>query len=364
MGGASSTHGGLAISFENSSCFAGQVVSGAVHISVTAPTNQGTLYLRFKGSEKTAWTTTTRTKVLGKYVTTVNYHSGRHKICNVSYPIYQFDHGLEPGGYSLPFCFRLPENIPSSLSFSEGSTGAHIFYKFHAKFVGISGEVIKGKEIIHMRQAVYALQRDLAQKKNAVLKTWCCVNKGSCEVDVSYPQDTFNPLQHATFYAIVDNSLSKLSITSVTCNFGFTLRLREDGSQTFLVKRTVISKTIPLSIPPGTCGKSNPIEFTLHFDDVRAVLENMFTTRGHLIECIYTTEIEARTDGSCMCCGDYANIISPINIIPSLTYVAPPPPRPQDWSPTILDSVTLAYDTKYDVPLVGKPKSLNVIPSL
>ena len=364
MGGKSSTHGGLAITFENSSCFTGQEVFGAVHISVTAPTTQGTLYLRFKGIEETQWTTTKRTRIAGKTVTTMTDHGGKLKICNVSYPIYNFDHGLDIGGYTLPFCFRLPDNIPSSLSYSEGRTLASIEYKFHAKFVGISGEIIKGKEIIHMRQAVYTLQKDLAQKKTAVLRTWCCINKGTCEVDVSYPQDTYSPSEKGKFYAIVDNSLSKLSITSATCKFGYSLRLREDGASTNLIRNTLITKTIPLSIPPGTCGKSNPVEFTIDFDEAREVLARMLTTKGNLIECVYTTDIEAQTDGFCMCCGDYANVISPLNIIPNLSCVLQPPPKPQNWSPTMLDSVSLAFDTRYDVPLVLKPRPISALSGL
>ena len=61
MGGKSSTHDGIAFSFENSICTAGEIITGVLNVSVTKSTGPGTLSLRFKGVEKTAWVT--RTKV-------------------------------------------------------------------------------------------------------------------------------------------------------------------------------------------------------------------------------------------------------------------------------------------------------------
>ena len=66
-------------------------------------------------------------------------------------------------------------------------------------------------------------------------------------------------------------------------------------------------------------------------------------------------EIEAETDGSCMSCGDYAKIISPINIIPNIIAEEVGLQAPQEWAPQMLNMVELHYDMSNDVPLTQKP---------
>ena len=359
MGGNSSTHGGIAFSFENSTCIAGEIITGVLNVSVTKSSGPGTLYLRFKGIEKTNWVT--RTKRGKDYHNT--YHTGRHKICNVSYPIYNFDHGLAEGGYSLPFSFRLPEHIPSTFSYQPGSslfetgpTSAVIKYKFFGKFVGLSNELIKGKQEVTVRHLSYSFEKSVEQKVKANFKTWCCVQKGSCELSVSYPQDSYNPSQNAKFYAIVDNSQSKLSIVQVVCRFGYTMRLRDNQNRTHLVKKNLIEKRLSLTMKAGQQEKSQQVEFDIDFREVQETLRHMFTTKNNLIECIYTNDIEAETDGCCMCCGDYAKIVSPINIIPNILAEHVAPQIPQGWAPQMLNSVELHYDMRNDVPLTDRPE--------
>ena len=272
MGGKSSTHGGIAFSFENSICIAGEVITGVLNVSVTKSSGPGTLYLRFKGIEKTNWVS--RTKTGRNTVTTT--HNGRHKICNVSYPIYNFDHGLAEGGYSLPFSFRLPEHIPSSFDyhkefslFGGDAITAVIKYKFFGKFVGLSNEVIKGKQQVTVRRLSYTFEKSVEQKVRAYFKTWCCLNKGSCELSVSYPQDSYNPTQNAKFFAIVDNSQSKIPILQVVCRFGYTMRLKDDHNYAHVVKKNLIEKRLILNMNAGQQEKSQQIEFDIDLNEVQ-----------------------------------------------------------------------------------------------
>jgi hypothetical protein len=350
MGSNSSTHGGIAFSFENSTCIAGQVVTGTINLSVTKPSGPGTLYLRFKGVEKTHWTTRRKQ---GKIHYTES-HGGRHKICNVSYPVYNFEHGVEVGGYSLPFSFNLPENISSSFSYESGTTQAHIKYKFFGKFIGLSNELIKGKQEVIVRHLSYSCEKTLEQKIKANFKTWCCVDKGSCEVSISYPQDTYNPSQNARFYAIVDNSQSKLSVNEVTCRFGFTLRMKDNFMGSHIVKCNLIESKAPVVMTPGQQGKSHQIEFNLDFSTVAGTLAHMFTTKNNLIECIYNNDIEAQTDGCCMCCGDYARVTSNISIVPNIVSLPVQPQIPDGWAPHFLQGVNLHFDAKNEIPLTER----------
>ena len=111
--------GSLVIQLEHWYSYSGQEISGLIHILVPAPLDPCTLFLRFKGKEKTSWTeskteTSTDSEGNSKSETINLYYSGKHKIVDFSIPIYSWSDGLMQGSYCLPFNFVLPTNIPGS----------------------------------------------------------------------------------------------------------------------------------------------------------------------------------------------------------------------------------------------------------
>jgi Arrestin (or S-antigen), N-terminal domain len=161
MGGSSTKYnrsGGIGIQLQNSSYFDGDDVSGLIHIYVTAPITQSTVYIIFKGKEVTHWeeTRTYTENINGRTETRtiVEHFHGKNRICNFNFPIYKFEYGLAPGGYSLPFTFRLPPKIPGTFHYINGSTRAIIEYKFHVKVVSLNKDNLKGKLPMNIRQRV------------------------------------------------------------------------------------------------------------------------------------------------------------------------------------------------------------------
>ena len=125
MGGANAKYnhnGGIFIQLENSAYFGGQEVAGMIHMNIISPMAPSTLYLIFKGKEQTHWEesrTISEQDVNGNSTsrTVVDYYTGKSRIVNFQYPIYRWDYPLPSGGYSLPFRFILPSNVPGSFHY-------------------------------------------------------------------------------------------------------------------------------------------------------------------------------------------------------------------------------------------------------
>ncbi|OMJ68275.1 hypothetical protein SteCoe_34328 [Stentor coeruleus] len=355
--GANNAHGGMAVQLENSSYQTGAEVVGMIHISLTASISPSTLYLCFVGKEKTKWVearTVSHTGPDGKiqHTTEYDHHSGKHYVCKYSFPIMKWDGGINQGNYSMPFSFRLPDNVPGSFNYEKDSNLASISYKIRMKLVGTSNELVKGKTLIHIRQNFdERFNQEISQNINAKLKTWCCVDQGTCKINVSYPQNSYNPSQIVQCHAQIDNSQSKLVVAGVVCNLFYSIRLKDHNGKTHFVKESILKNTVPIKIASGTSLlNTSAVEIKQDLPSIAHLLQSRYTTKGHLIECIYTNEVKADMDGVCMCCGDTPSINSYVNIVPN--FVMPQmymPPAPANWNPQMLQPIALQYDPRYEV---------------
>jgi hypothetical protein len=347
--GNSSTQG-LIIQLENASCFNGQELHGIIHLILESPLSDSTLFLSFIGLEETYWEETRiKTSEKANGDKTVS-HRGRKQICNFRYPLFSFDRGLLPGGYSFPFSLVLPTNIPGTFAYSLGTTHASITYRLHASLDCHGSKPIVGDCPVKIRQAALGCNTNLNQYKCAKMKTWCCKDQGLCKINVSYPQDAYHPSQVASFYAEIDNSLSKLCVNSVFCRFQYKIRLRSNGGATEFIRRNVIVEEIPVKIAPGANLLNDlGVEIKLNLPARRQLLENMYSTKGALIECMYTNVVGAQMDGTCMCCGDKPSVESVMYIVPNMIIVPTAPPQPPpDWNPQVYSEVRCQYDGKYE----------------
>ena len=231
-----------------------------------------------------------------------------------------------------------------------GSTKAEIKYKFHAKLISQRNEKLKGRTFINVRQQAFNYNMNVNIEKSAKLSSWCCKNKGYCKIHVSYPQDTYNPSQVADISAVVDNSNSLLSVTGISYRFFYSLRLKCSGKETHFSSRTLLSGDIPKRIPAGeSLLNQSGIEIKLNLPSKINELANMYSTKGQLIDCMYTNEVSATMDGSCMCCGDNPSVQSIMTIVPNVIMPPSAPEAPSDWNPVMLEPVSLHYDSRYEV---------------
>ena len=153
--------GGMHIELENALLFNGEAAIGMIHIMIQSPMKPSTLYLIFKGKETTHWEERDGDKRRSQDVTA--------RICNFHYPIYKWDYAIPPGGYSLPFNFTLPPQLPGSFLYEKDDTKAIIAYKFHAKLISIEKETIKARIPVHIRQGVIDYNAEFSLNKDARL---------------------------------------------------------------------------------------------------------------------------------------------------------------------------------------------------
>ena len=352
-------HGTLVVQLENWSCYCGQEISGLVHILVPAPLDPCTLFLRFKGKEKTSWSetrteTSTDSDGNSRTETITDYYSGKQKIVDFSRPIYSWNDGLMPGSYSLPFNFVLPTNIPGSFYYHSASQ-VDIIYKFQGIVVSSTHKKIKGKTPIFIKQYIQNFNTNIEKSRTVRMKSCCCIDKGICSLNVTYPQDTYSPSQIANFYVEVNNSDSKLNVVSITSRLMCSISIRDNFNRRSFIGFEVLRETINVRISPGEALLNNSgVAISLNLPSVKMDLNNMCTTYGRLIECIYTNEIRANVDGTCLSSNNLPSIRSTMYIVPNEISRPPMPVEPEGWNPVVLERVSLNF--------VDKPEARSDLP--
>ncbi|OMJ78471.1 hypothetical protein SteCoe_21713 [Stentor coeruleus] len=354
MGGKHS-HGSIVIQLESQYSRGNEEITGIIHISLKKPMPPSTLYLVFKGKEETHWIesqTESWTDSDGNTQsrTVTDYYDGKHHICNYSQAIYIWNKGLYPGGYSIPFSFFIPSGLIGSFYYENLGTIGFIEYKMHGKLKSANGDKVTGKSPIQIILESHFVNTGLSVNKVALMKTWCCAKKGACRINAAFPQDSYNPSQIATVIVEVDNTLSLLNVKSISCKLIYSIRLICSTGRANFSKKCIIEEYVPRYIEAGQSLINNSaIEIKLNLLQHSDLLQRMYTTRSHLIECIYTLVIEASMEGSCICCGDKPCVESAMNIVPNVIQIQPSvPDAPQNWNPQVYQSAHVKYDSVYE----------------
>ena len=333
---------------QNNSCVGGEEISGWVYINLTLSVPPSTLSLVFKGKEKTTWEDRySKTYNEGGVKVTrevTKVRRGKKPICSFTYPLYTFTSDIYPGGFSLPFTFRLPQNVPGSFAYSSGPTAASVSYKLSAKLMNSQNMNLKGCSHIKIRQPDYNYRIAVEDHKEAKMSTWCCINKGICRMHVSHRQNSYTPSQRADFTVHVDNTESKLTVQAIQASLVFSMLLKDKKNRTKFVKESIIKNSVCVNIPSGSALlASSGMEMSLDFLAVKGCLDERYTTKGEIIEGYYTIVVEAYMDGNCMCCGDSPTVVTPMFIAPDACIYYQLPPAPPGWNPTVLQQQNIEY---------------------
>mmetsp|Transcript_32422 Transcript_32422/g.32120 ORF Transcript_32422/g.32120 Transcript_32422/m.32120 type:complete len:80 (+) Transcript_32422:826-1065(+) len=74
-----------------------------------------------------------------------------------------------------------------------------------------------------------------------------------------------------------------------------------------------------------------------------------YSTKGSLIQCMYSLDSHAILDGCCLCGGDNPSLEMPMVIYamyaPPPHYIEPPP----GWQPQVFEQVRFEYNQAYDI---------------
>ncbi|OMJ90199.1 hypothetical protein SteCoe_7493 [Stentor coeruleus] len=350
MGG-SNSHGSILVQLENSSSKGNEEITGIVHISLKEPFPPSTLYLIFKGKEQTHWTENhkeywTDSKGKRHSRTHIEHIHGKHLLCNYKHPICVWNTEIQPGGYSIPFSFIIPGGLPGSFYFEDYQKDAAIVYKFHARLIGNNNKKITGKSLINIELNSDFNIESITKRKTAEMKVWCFLKKGRCKINAGFPQNAYSPNQIATVMVEVDNTDSMLPVKAIICRLKYNIKLTSNSGKTTLSQRTLIKEEMPVNIDLGQALLNNhAVEIFLDLNHHSEILQKMYSTRGNIIECIYTIEAEAEMAGNCMCCGEYPQVEVTMNIIPNMP-IPPPsvPEAPENWNPQLLKEISITYD--------------------
>ena len=225
MGGAQSIDsiynksGGIYIHLPKHTYCPGEIVSGTIHVSLNQHFSPCILILKLSGKERTHWIER-RGEGGGYYFgkpggEEINLHFiGHITIINTSFQLMALENPLQPGGFSVPFSFTLPQNLPGSFSLDIPDTDAEIRYDLTAKLVG-NADTLKGKERIFIIQYFNEYQTDLKLKKNFLLKHLCCIKGGELKLNVFFPKNLFYINETIKCYIDIDNTLGKLKIKRI-----------------------------------------------------------------------------------------------------------------------------------------------------
>ncbi|OMJ94133.1 hypothetical protein SteCoe_2770 [Stentor coeruleus] len=347
MGGQNSL-GAASMQLECGSFYAGQIVAGVINISLLKDINECKVFLAFRGKEKTNWLSSD-----GK-----TEYNGKRKVCNFYYTLYNWPTGLKAGGYSLPFSFQLPEDIPGSFlyhvpqSFLEQKRKASIKYFLQSKLLTSTKEKIKASSKITIFKPTKTILSNINFYKEAKLSTWCCVKKGICNIKAYIPQDTYNPTNCISVIAEIDNSQSTLDIHNLKYELRCSIRLKDNIGNLYYKKWNVLSHDENIKISSGaSLLSSSAVELKFNLPSVVDHFYKTYSTSAHLIDCAFFLRIEANMDGIFKCCGGHPIAKQKIYIVPDLVYCPPPPvaQAPPGWMPQMFDQVNVAYSNQYEM---------------
>ena len=335
-------HGDIFIEMTNITATGGQRLKGMIHMTLSTQISPSTLFLVFKGLEATSWVEDSEKQK--------DRHRGKSRICNFHYPLYQWKKPLPKGGYSLPFIFTLPENLPGSFSCIFEQFRASIEYKLFAKLLSKNNENLKARISIHVIEKTLSLHANLAASSIAEITTCCCIGKGISRINVVLPQDTFNTSQIVKLTAQIDNFFSRLDVIGVTCRLRLSLRLKCNSGYSFFYTQVVTSRYYPVEIPAGAnIVDTALVHMRINLPANMQFLNNMHSTKGTLIRCTYCVEVEANMNSGWICCGNVPATETTVTIVPNQVAIPTLPTPPPLWNPVRMSPVELTYDSSYEV---------------
>lgn len=362
--------GGAWITTDRASYAGGEYVTGNVYLNLEKPTPPAQIIFGFKGKEKTKWIETQGSgKNRGR-----RFYYGKHHISNFKFPIYGWNALVQPGGYTIPYCFRLPDNLPGSFRIGSGRYMGRITYELRVKVLADDNRKIKTRAAIQIKQTATLLNQNVIKEKTAQISTWCCRKKGSVSIRANFAKDFYVPEESPNVIVDIDNSKSKLRLSKVHAKLIRNVRLtgKRFGLNLFNEVSTNFSSTsilttcaegVPEGIHNDGTSESNPllkskqIMFSLDLSSARDSIIGHFTTKGTLVECVYILEVSAEMDGNCMCCGDTPYVSSKMILYPNEVSVQLVPVAPLNWNPQIVDQININYDTQFErQPTLSAPK--------
>jgi hypothetical protein len=148
---------------------------------------------------------------------------------------------INKGQYIYPFSFVLPPQLPGSFEYYDNENMAYIKYLITARLISErSREHDKITEtILIVRQSPHFFSYPTKLSDTKQITTWCCFNKGSSTLNVSYLKNHFSPDERVQVICDLDNSNCNINAKSIQLQLYQKLILKNSSGHVRFIERPI-----------------------------------------------------------------------------------------------------------------------------
>jgi len=284
----------------------GNPLSGNVHCELSSPLDAGVLDLELTGTEMCEWRDILPTKEPIRQKGTRRVAQHVVSLCTLDGEEYS------PGSYSFPFEFPVPETFPASFFIKQPPcTEAEVWYSVVA-YLKCDDWVVKSEPEYLTVGSRPAVIKSLEESVSASMLTWCFFSQGEAHLTVHIDKNAYKPGEIMQISLEIDNSESKLDITSVSATLSRRIRLRSNTGRSTISSQTISSCSSDHSVCAGESSSQKLLQLPvkLTFPGIKKAP----TVKGMNIECVYFLTVSAETGGAFMCCGGLPEVVREVVI--------------------------------------------------
>lgn len=292
-------------------------------------------------------------------------HNQENEICQLKFPIFQFEQGrIEPGMYHFPFSLLLTTELPSSFDatwvpplFTDAPHNVCFARTEYALMA-----VVEGKDqqlLVNYVQKITINQADVAEfgthmVEGQVQNNCCLMDRGTTRLKTYFEKNEYSPGETAHILFDLDNTASDVSAKSVTATLV--------QVQTFMTKHHSEQQEIELQTVTTTGVQARG---SLKTQMMKLVLRDRKqqpiapTCRGKLVHCEYQLRIKVVLDSACTSSPDQiqsallTTVRCPDTIYPQWT-------PPANWQPEIMPVVQFPWSNEHKIPILPAELGLQI----
>lgn len=323
--------GGMHIHLEKFNFSPGDEVLGVVYLYLRESSPPGNLCLIFQGTEQTRWKQSNR-----KYFR-------NHAVCEYRFVLKNFNESITHNGVKVPFCFKLPYELPGSFVYGGLEETAQVVYNLTAEFQNQNSGFLSNSTGVCILENS---QPFLVTEATASIQGLCCFSKGSVSFNLTTDKDYYTPEDLVTVKAHIDNSKCKSSITRTNLRLHRNLVFRDRSGNPKFETQCLLE-----NCAEGVKAKQQgTVEIDLEIRAIKEIFAEMYSTEGHLVQCKYFVEVILELEGSAFSSPQFPTLEKIIPIHPVPSQKKPLPSKPSDWNPLEVPKVLLETSSQ------GKPQ--------
>ena len=296
MGSSSSSeHGKIYIATEKDAYKAGETISGKVYIQMEKPVpNGGTLFLKFKGWEKTKWSENLFDQI------------GLNVFYRNSVQLYNWPMGskIDCESYTFPFSLKTEPTIPGSFLFKGNDNECgEIRYTLKAEIIMHNKSLpkMKNHSQVVIRENYDSYKDDLYKETSLNCVTCYCMSQGTTKLGCQFEQYVYVSGENADLVVAIDNSTCGLPVDAIEAKFIQTITLKDNKGKVKELKKTLLKQDFG-RVEPYT-KQVGPTANKIALPLISKEKNNKPfepTTSGDIIVCKYELKVKCQMSGSCL----------------------------------------------------------------